>query len=365
MPTSNKKLTIAVACGGTGGHTFPGLATANVLRARGHNVEVWLSGRDIESRALKAWNGPVFHTGARQLTKAQLLHLPFSVLRCWRHLGALKPDVLLAMGSYASLPPGWAARLRNVPIVLHEANAVAGKATDFFAKSAAAIAWSFGDPPIYKDRNGAQKAVNTGLPVRRELAGRPPLPGFEPSDGVFTILVTGGSQGCRFLNESIPAACANLAARGLPKRIRVIHQTGAADESIVRERYSKADTEARVTAFLDDMGGAFAAVDIVICRAGAATCAELALCGKPAMLVPLPSAMRDHQRLNARFFADAGAALCLEQSTLTPDIIADKIAAIIADPAIIAGLKKAMAQFSSADAAERLADLVERSVKNS
>lgn len=356
MANNGSKLTIAVACGGTGGHTFPGLATANALRARGHNVEVWLSGRDIESRALKAWDGPVFHTGARPLTKPQLIHLPGSVARCWRRMGSLRPDALLAMGSYASLPPGWAARLRGVPIVLHEANAVAGKATDFFAKSAAAVAWSFGNPPAYL----GEKAVSTGLPVRTALAGRPPLPGFEPREGVFTVLVTGGSQGCRFLNESVPAACAILAGHGRAKAIRVIHQTGAADEEIVRKRYADAGIEALVCAFMDDMGGAFAAADVVLCRAGAATCAELALCAKPAMLVPLPSAVRDHQRLNARFFADEGAAICLEQATLSPDDIAARFEGFMDDPSSLAALRNAMAKFSSADAAERLADLVEK-----
>ncbi|MGI6494865.1 MAG: UDP-N-acetylglucosamine--N-acetylmuramyl-(pentapeptide) pyrophosphoryl-undecaprenol N-acetylglucosamine transferase [Kiritimatiellia bacterium] len=350
-----KPLSIAVACGGTGGHIFPGLATANVLRARGHAVEVWLSGRDIESRALESWDGPVFHTGARPLVRSQLGRLPGSVARCWLRMGASRPDALLAMGSYASVPPGWAARLRRVPIVLHEANAVAGKATDHFAPSAAAIAWSFGAPPA---RYGA-KGVRTGLPVRTELAGRPPLPGFEPDGDAFTLFVTGGSQGCRFLNETVPAACMLLAAqRGA--RLRVIHQTGAADETAVRTHYASGGIPALVSAFIDDMGGAFAAAEAVVCRAGAATCAELALCGKPALLVPLPSAVRDHQRLNARSFAEAGAALCLEQSSLAPEALAGHLADLRDNPARRQSMRSAMKSFAAPDAADRLADVVEK-----
>ena len=350
-----KKLTIAVACGGTGGHTFPGLATAKALRDRGHEVEVWLSGRDIESRAVRSWDGPVFHTGARPLTRGGMWHLPGSVFRCWRRMGALKPDALLAMGSYASLPPGMAARLRHVPLVLHEANAVEGKATDYFASAAAAVAWSFGAPP---PRYGA-RGVATGLPVRTALAGRPPLPGFDPADGSFTVFVTGGSQGCRFLNETAPAAIALLAKRaGRP--VRAIHQSGAADEAAVRERYAAAGVPAAVSAFVDDMGGAFASASIVVCRAGAATCAELALCGKPALLVPLPTAVRDHQRLNARFLMDAGAAICLEQASLDAEKLAARLAALADDPARLAALGAAMRAFATPDAAERLADVVER-----
>ena len=180
---------VVVACGGTGGHAFPGLAVAEELRRRGHEVVVWDSGRDVESSVMRSWDGPVFSTGARPLTIANAWANWRSISRCRKEMKRLMPDALLAMGSYSSLPPVLAARSRGVRIFLHEANAVPGKAVDFLARFADTVAVSF--EATAKCLPSA-KTVLTGLPVRAEIASGRRF-GFIPADA-FVVFVTGGSQ---------------------------------------------------------------------------------------------------------------------------------------------------------------------------
>lgn len=373
---------ISIACGGTGGHTFPGLATGRVLAARGHDVEVLSAGRAIEGATLKGWDGAVFQTGAPKSPGRHPLRLAASVARLLSRFSRRRPDAVLAMGSYASLPPVLAARLLGIPAVLHEANAVPGQSIAFLSRFAKAVAVSF---PECADRfrKGTRTAA-TGLPVRLDLLEQPPLdwenaadegtPGRETRTGLAaapqkeargaaprTVFVTGGSQGAYSMNKRVAEALAALAARPGAPRFRVVHQTGTHEdaEEWTRRRYADAGIDALVFPFVSAMGGAYKTADLVVARSGAATCAEISLFGKPAVFIPLPNAPGDHQYLNAKHFADAGAAKVLRQDDCSPDALADAVSAALADE----GMRKAAEAGRDALRAEgadgRLADLVE------
>lgn len=353
-----ENLTIAIACGGTGGHTFPGLATGRVLRGRGHRVVVLRAGRSIEERTFSGWDGETFETGARSPVRRHPVASALSLLRAWGWFARERPDVLLAMGSYASLAPGVAARLRRVPMVLHEANAVPGKAIVRLSRWASAAAIAF--PGAGGELRGRCEVVRTGLPVRAELLGQSPPEGFAGGGG-FTVLVTGGSQGAHVVNVLASKVLSGLAGSRAIKGLRIIHQTGPADEEHVRRRYEEAGADAKVCAFLDEMGGAMKAADFAIARSGAATCAELCLFGLPALLVPLPGAVRDHQYANARFMADAGAAEVARQEDLSEKALGDLLRSLASgDRARLRAMRGRCAALAAPDAAGRLADLVER-----
>jgi len=356
---------IEVACGGTGGHTFPGLATGSVLASRGNDVEVVAAGRDIEGSTLKGWPGATFAGGAPKSPARHPLAFAASVFRTISHFRRRRPDVLLAMGSYASLPPVVAAKLLGIPVVLHEANAVPGKAISFLAPLARVVATTFPECARHLPRSARQ--VATGLPVRLDLLDQPESDCFGPPAGnaagaarPITIFVTGGSQGAYAMNKKVAEALAFLKRRGDAPYFRVIHQTGKAmdAEEWTRARYAEAGIDARVSAFIPQMGGAYKAADIVIARAGAATCAEIALFGKPAVFIPLPSAVRDHQSRNAAHFAEAGAAVSIAQDACAPEALGGAIADLLANPARRSAMASASRALATPDAAERLADIV-------
>ena len=348
---------IIVVCGGTGGHSFPGLAVAKNLAARGHYVIVWSSGRAIEKSVMKYWTGPMFSTGARPLSARNAIANAFSILRCRRQMRRERPDALLAMGSYSSLPPVLAARACRVPIVLHEANTVPGRAVEFLGRFAKTIATSF---DVTADYLPGRHIVKTGLPVREEIAGQPRLD--DVPEGAFTVFVTGGSQGAHRVNELTSAALAlvqsELARRKSPRRLYVIHQTGSADEASIAAAYSSKGISARVNAFEREMGRAFATADVVVARAGASTCFELARVGKPAFFIPLPSAVRDHQHFNADAFVRGGAAFEGRQDSLTPRAIANWILHKIEHPESLEKIAEQMRAMATPDAAARVADIV-------
>lgn len=348
-----------VACGGTGGHTFPGLAVARELRARGHEVVVWSSGRAVERSAMTAWDGAVFSTGARQLRVRNAFANLFSILRCRAEMKRFAPDALLAMGAYSSLPPVLAARAYSVPVVLHEANTVPGRAVEFLERSAQKVAISFEET---KERLRGRKTVLTGLPVREEIVGQPRFD--EVPEQAFCLFVTGGSQGAHRVNELASQAIALLKGE-LEKRtgapsLFVIHQTGAADEADVKAAYAAAGIPARVQAFEREMGRAYASADLVICRAGASTLFELARVGKPAFLIPLPGAVRNHQHFNAQALVKRGAADEGAQDALVPRTLANYILHRIEHPSDLAKKARAMKAFSVPDAAARVADVLEQ-----
>ena len=350
---------IIVACGGTGGHAFPGLAVAAELKGRGHEVVIWDSGRDIESSVMKGWDGPVFSTGARQLALRNVFSIFGSVFRCRKEMRRARPDALLAMGSYSSLPPVLAARSCGVKVYLHEANTVPGKAVEFLSRFADTVAISF---EMTAKHLPNAKTVRTGLPVRATIAqGR--RFDFIPQNA-FVVFVTGGSQGAHAVNVLLTDALAmlkrELDKRGAQRPLYVIHQTGMADEGLVLAAYAQANLPSRVHAFEQEMANAYASADIVVARAGASTCFELAACGKPALLIPLPSAVRNHQHFNAEAFAAQGAADEGAQSVLSVKQVFRYLLEKHDRPEHLARMAEKMRMLAVPDAASRVADQIER-----
>ncbi|MCR5414253.1 MAG: UDP-N-acetylglucosamine--N-acetylmuramyl-(pentapeptide) pyrophosphoryl-undecaprenol N-acetylglucosamine transferase [Kiritimatiellae bacterium] len=351
---------VVVACGGTGGHAFPGLAVAEELRRRGHEVTVWDSGRDVESSVMRRWTGDIFSTGAKQLSLKNLFSIARSFFRCRKEMRRSRPDVLLAMGSYSSLPPVMAARVCGVPVVLHEANTVPGRAVEFLSRYAKAVAVSFDMTAKYLPH---ARTVRTGLPIRADIARGKRFP--QIPERAFTVFVTGGSQGAHAVNclasEALVLVANELRSRGAGARpLYVIHQTGEKDEGGVIATYMKAGIDARVNAFENEMANAFASADIVIARAGASTCFELAACGRPALLIPLPSALRNHQHYNAEAFSALRAADEGIQSELTPHQIAKYLISKCDNPQRLVEMSARIRSCSVPDADSRVADLVEK-----
>jgi len=305
--------------GGTGGHVFPGLAVAGELRARGWRV-VWLGARGGMEATLVPRHGYemawVSFAGLRGKGPVALALLPGRLLLAFwqaaRAIFAHRPDVVLGMGGYQSFPGGMMAALFDRPLVLHEQNSVAGLANRVLARVADRILCAF---------PGALKgAAVTGNPVRPDIASLPaPAERYGARSGPLKLLVIGGSLGAKALNETVPQA---LALMPPERRPEVTHQSGAQHIDALRQRYRELGLDAAALAFIDDMASAYGAADVVLCRAGALTVAELAAAGVASVLVPFPHAVDDHQTGNARYLSDAGAAILLPQAELTPERLA-------------------------------------------
>ncbi|MCS6771520.1 MAG: undecaprenyldiphospho-muramoylpentapeptide beta-N-acetylglucosaminyltransferase [Kiritimatiellae bacterium] len=356
-------MNIAVACGGTGGHIFPGLATAQELVRRGHRVTLWLAGKSGESEAVAGWAGPVVRlraSGFDSRPGVGSIRAAWSLLRAaaaGRFVMAKdRPDVVLAMGSYASVGPVLAARSLGVPAVLHESNVVPGRAIRFLAPRAAAVAISFEASTFYLRR---ANLVLTGMPLRAELieAARS-LPPRSFNGDRATVLVMGGSGGAKRLNEMAPPALAAV-AREIPS-IRIIHITGRGRESEARSFYDRSGLNAEVLGFTTDMARIYSEADFAICRAGAATCAELSLFGLPALLVPYPHAVADHQTANAQAMVKLGAADMVADADLAPGWLQEYLLARLRDPAKREAMSRAARARAQHKATAALADLVER-----
>ena len=354
---------VAVACGGTGGHVFPGLATARELLSRGHEVTLWLTGRDTEQSARKDWDGPVVEVPARGFPSGlsfQSLQTAWRLVRavgrCRAAMRGNRPDVLLAMGSYASVGPCGAARLLGVPIVLHEANVIPGRAVRLFARSAAAVAAGFEETRYHL--RGAKLTV-VGIPLREELTeaarGLPPREGVVHSP--FRLLVVGGSLGAHRLNEVAVEALARLKRQGT--EFAVAHLTGKEDEAFVRAAYVAAGVDAEVIAFTKYMAPLYHAADLAICRAGASTCAELAYFGVPALFVPFPRAAMDHQTANARALEKRGTGDVVDEAALTPEWLEAYLAQTARKPERLERLREAARREGVRDGTAALASLVE------
>ena len=350
-----------IAGGGTGGHLFPGIAVAEALRRRDPAAVVLFVGsaRGIEARVLPDTGfalatlpiAPLRGRGSRDQLTA-LAGLARSVHRARALVGQFAPDAIVGLGGYASAPAVVAGRMAGTPIVLLEQNARPGLTTRLLARLADRVCVSFPE-------SGAQfapgKAVVTGNPVRWSAAAPA---GAEVRAG-FTLLVFGGSAGARTLNEAGPELAAALA--DVPG-LRLIHQTGAAAEAAVRAAYAAAGLDADVRAFITDMAAAYAAADLVICRAGATTIAELAALGKPAILVPYRYAADDHQRANAESLVRAGAARMLLDTDATGERLAAEVRALQA-PAARAEMAARMRALARPDAAERVLETVDELIR--
>ncbi len=338
---------------------FPGMATAQELLARGHDVTLWLSGRSAEQSASRCWHGPIEVVGASGLSSGVSLRTVLAagrmlraVVACLWRMRRCRPDVMLAMGSYSSVGPVLAARILRIPVVLHEANAVPGRAIRFLARFASSIAVSTDSAtPFFSGR----ETVLTGFPLRAALTD---LPRRDTVDDLLTLLVMGGSQGAQILNTRIPEALA-LLDPSQQAALRVIHLSGPREENLVRSRYDELGIRHEVHGFLDDMQSAYDVAGLAIARAGAATCSELAVCAIPAILVPLPTAVADHQTLNAKAYADAGGVELIPQEDLSAAYLAERIGSALVDRPRLRAMSRAIQALAVPDATARLADLVE------
>ncbi|HEY5653725.1 MAG TPA: undecaprenyldiphospho-muramoylpentapeptide beta-N-acetylglucosaminyltransferase [Pontiella sp.] len=358
-----KTLKIGVACGGTGGHIFPGLATAHELATRGHDVSLWLAGKDIEHDAVKAWQGEIITIPAEGFQfgfSYRSLKTFFKLRKAYRlalePMKKLKPDAMLAMGSYASYAPVTAAYKLGIPYVLHEANLVPGRAVSLLARRAHTVAVSFEKTNYYlKHAN----LVITGMPLRKELqlACEKARQERDP-DAPLRILVMGGSRGAQALNETVPLAIAAVAEKGI--QVEVEHIAGLQESGVVEKAYAKLGANARVHHFVQNMEEKYHFADLAICRSGAASCAELAAFGVPALLVPYPYAVRDHQMSNARILQDAGAADVVAQQDLTDTWLRDYLINVSQKPERLERMAVAMKRRAQSDAAVQLADLMEK-----
>lgn len=311
--------TILIMAGGTGGHIFPALAVAEKMRERGWRV-VWLGNPDgMEVRLVPQHGYEMVWVKFAALRGKGLLRkllLPLNLLKgFWQAQKAIRqvrPNVVLGMGGYITFPGGMMAALLGKPLVVHEQNSVAGLANRVLAGVADRIATGF--PGVLK------KGVWAGNPVRPEIARiAPPAERFAERTGALRLLIIGGSLGAQVLNEMVPQAMALLAADEQPQ---IVHQAGEKHIEALKANYVAAGVQAHCVSFIEDMAGAYEWADLVICRSGALTVAELAAAGVASILVPFPHAVDDHQTSNAKFLVNVGGAFLLPQTELTPEALA-------------------------------------------
>jgi len=347
--------TILIMAGGTGGHIFPGLAVAEEMVSRGWRV-VWMGARTGMEATLVPKHGYdmawVAFAGVRGKGLRRLLLLPAELLvafwQALREIRRIRPDVVLGMGGYISFPGGMMASLLGRPLVVHEQNAIAGATSRLLARIADRVLTTV--PGAFGSRT---KAEVTGNPVRRELARlAPPAARFAGRGSRLALTVVGGSLGAKALNETVPRALALIEPAERPQ---VLHQAGRQHVDALRAAYAEAGVEAEVVAFVEDMAGRLAQSDLVVCRAGATTLAELACVGVGSVLVPFPFAVDDHQTHNARFLAEAGAARLVPQSELTPEHLASILRGL--DRPRLLAMAEAARSLGRPDAASRVADI--------
>lgn len=338
---------IVIMAGGTGGHVFPALAVAERMREKGWQVS-WLGTHTgLESRVVPArgieidWLTVAGVRGKGMLTKIKALFLLVAAcLQAWRILRRRKPVVVLGMGGFVAAPGGLMAKLLKIPLVIHEQNRVPGTTNRLLARMADQVLEAF--PGSFNKEWGAHW---TGNPLREEFL----VPAADESrhEGKDRILVVGGSQGAKVLNEVMPETAAAL------DNVEVMHQTGASMCDEVSRRYQALQVEARVSAFIDDIAAAYGWADLVICRSGAMTVSEVAAAGVPAIFVPFPYAIDDHQVANAHYLVDAGGGALLLQKDLTATALAEQITRVLAYRKEIGDAAKACARL---DATETVAE---------
>ncbi len=357
-------MNVVIACGGTGGHLFPGLAVAEVLRDRGHEVLVFISEKEIDSLAVKGH--PEFRF---EKLPTVALPSPFSpailgfvrrfndsLARCRGIYREFQPQLVLGMGGFTSTAPVMAARFRRVPAFIHESNAIPGRANRTTARMVRAVLLGFKECAPFFPRSRTEV---TGTPIRTDLKPiernraletlglRPDLP---------TLLVMGGSQGATGINQAMIKALPALQGAGL----QIIHLTGSRDECLLEDNYRRENVPAYVAAFHHRMEEVYSASDLAVARSGAASLAELAAFGLPSFLVPYPYAADDHQTRNAEIFARAKAAILLRESELVDDLLGRKISQLLREPATLQAMSVAAAALAPPDAASLVVDTMER-----
>jgi UDP-N-acetylglucosamine--N-acetylmuramyl-(pentapeptide) pyrophosphoryl-undecaprenol N-acetylglucosamine transferase len=352
-----------IACGGTGGHLFPGLAVAESLRDRGHEVMLFVSEKEVDTLAL---SGRTFRFEKLPTIGLPSLYSPaiFGFLRrfneslslCRSIYRKFKPQAVLGMGGFTSTAPILAGRMRGVPTFIHESNAIPGKANRLTARMVRAVLLGFKEcaPFFPKVRTEV-----TGTPIRTELKrldrpmAREKL-GLRPD--LTTLLVMGGSQGASGINQAIIKSLPAL--HDVP--LQVIHLSGARDERLVADNYQRENIPAYVSAFHHRMEDIYSAADLTVARSGAASLAEFAFFGLPGILIPYPYAADDHQSRNAQIFVQANAAILLRESELSGDLLARKIKDLVGDMKKVRRMSENCSRLAPKDAAGRVAATLEK-----
>jgi UDP-N-acetylglucosamine--N-acetylmuramyl-(pentapeptide) pyrophosphoryl-undecaprenol N-acetylglucosamine transferase len=353
-----------IACGGTGGHLFPGIAVAEVLRERGHDVLLFVSEKEIDSLALSTRSQFRFEklptVGFPSLYSPAIFgfirRFAESLSLCRSIYQRFKPQVVLGMGGFTSTAPILAGRLRGISTLVHESNAIPGKANRLAGRVVGAVLLGFKDAAQFFPK---VRTEITGTPIRTELkqldrqAARQKL-GLEPN--VTTMLVMGGSQGASGINQAIIKSLPLIRTAAL----QVIHLSGTRDERLVADNYRREQIHAVVAAFHHHMEEVYSAADFAVARSGAASLAELAFFGLPSILIPFPYAADDHQTRNAEIFSRAGAAFVLKESELTPESLSQKIREMTDHPEQIRRMSEESASLAPRDAAQRVAITMEK-----
>ena len=352
-----------VAAGGTGGHLFPAEALADTLIDRGWRIVLatdargarFAEGFPAEERI--GLSAATFKGGDPMGMARAGVTIGQGVMQARRVFARLKPQVVVGFGGYPSLPAMLAAFTSGVPTVIHEQNAVIGRANKLLAPRASAIACAF--PTLKKAAASVSaRAVVVGNPIRPPVRALYEAP-YHPPTGAIHLLITGGSQGARLLSE-LPPMAIQLLPEALRARLKVHQQTRTDSIETARTAYAEAMVEAEIAPFFRDMASHLGEAHLVIGRAGASTCCELAVAGKPSILVPLKVALDDDQGQNARLLADAGAAEILSEDQLTPGSLAAVLQRLFEHPAELTKMAAAARSVAVPDAADKLADVVER-----
>jgi len=359
--TESQPVRVAIACGGTGGHLFPGLAVAGQLRARGAAVSVLISPKEVDQQAVKSAQGvEVFTLPAVALQRGSRLAFFRGFIQSWSAARKLfrvqRPDAVLAMGGFTAAPPVLAARSLRIKTFLHESNAIPGRANRWLARVVNLAFVGFAEA---EGRLAAKEVVVTGTPVRPEFQSRDAATsrgalGLEAARPV--MLVMGGSQGASGINQMILNALPVLARHAM--QWQWLHLTGPQDAEKVRAAYAKLQMKAVVHPFLAQMDLALSAATACVSRAGASSLAELAAVRLPGLLVPFPAAADNHQWHNARAFEQTGAALLLPQKDATPEKVATLLRELMDDTEERAELKTALAGWHAPKAAEQIAERI-------
>jgi UDP-N-acetylglucosamine--N-acetylmuramyl-(pentapeptide) pyrophosphoryl-undecaprenol N-acetylglucosamine transferase len=356
--------------GGTGGHLFPAVATAEEMCRRLPGTEVLFVGtrRKVDSGSLAAYGFPaetIYSYGLkgkkpRELVKA-LFALPVGYLQALRLVRRFRPDLIFAVGGYVTGPVVLAGKSLGVPVVIHEQNSVPGLANRKLGPLADRICLSL---PGSGSAFDPAKTILTGNPVRQEILAQAELSAAAEKGGPPTLLVLGGSQGAEPVNRLVGEAVSHLAAAG-GVGFRLVHQSGERDAASLIDLYRQCRVEAQVAPFFRDMAALYGQADLLVSRAGATTLAEAAVVGKPALLIPYPHAADNHQEKNAAYYVAGGGALQFREGDLCGEVLATEIARLLADPPELRRMGEAMRRLAFPDAAARIVtcclDTMERS----
>ncbi len=354
---------LVIACGGTGGHLFPGIAVAQEAKRRGWETMLLISEKQIDALAVQGHEDLRFEkVPAVAMPKVLSLKMPGFLWRVWRTrqhcrklLVEFKADAVLGMGGFTSLPPVWAGKGLGLRTFVHESNAVPGKANKLTARFCTGVLLGLEACARFFP---AGKTRVTGTPLRTALLSKPDraeaLKFFGLSGSKPTVLVMGGSQGARGVNRAMVEALPLLAERG----VQVLHITGPGEYEGLKTAYAASPVASAVVPFCQDMGMAYAAAEVAVSRSGASSLSELSAFGLPVILVPYPTAADDHQRRNAEVFTKAGAALAVEEAELGGGKLGELLTGLLANEAERKRLSGAMRQLAPVDAAARVCDAV-------